>query len=48
MDRVKKQFTESVLNLRMAGTNEVNALLTKYSPSSDLMTKELDRLNEEY
>ena len=48
MDRIQKSFTDDLLNLRMAGTNEVNSLLTKYSPSEKLMTKELDRLTNEY
>jgi hypothetical protein len=48
MDRTHKAFTDDLLNLRLAGTNEVNTLLTKYSPSDELMTTELDRLTKEY
>ena len=48
MTRVKTAFTDDLLNLRMAGTNEVNALLWKYSTSDDILTNELERLNNEY
>ena len=48
MSRLQLSFNDSLLNLRQAGTNEVNSLLSLYSPSDDIMTKEIDRITQEY
>lgn len=48
IDAQTKQFTQNLLALKMAGTNQVNTLLTKYSPSDEFLTKELERLTEDY
>lgn len=48
MDRLKTSMTDQLMTNKMAWTAEVQALLTKYSPTDVLLTKELKRVNDEF
>ena len=41
-------FKDKMKDMRLRGSDTINTLLEKYSPSEDIMTQELDKFAREF